>query len=151
MLLHPAIVALNFALLGSTVADTPSRTAERNPVPAAILLADAQFIPVDPARPSAAQIAVLHGDPTVGPADMMIRMARGDGQRHIHSSDYRLVVVRGIMKHWQNADDRASAPEIGPGGYWFQPGGEAHGDDCLSEECLMFVSWSGPRDTVLAK
>jgi hypothetical protein len=112
---------------------------------------DARFTPDDPARPDGTRVAVLEGDPASGPSDMLMLMKRGEGVRHIHSSDYRLVVLRGAMKHWSVAEPRAKARVLGPGGYWLQPGGQAHGDDCLSDECLMFISWSGPRDGWLAK
>jgi hypothetical protein len=32
----------------------------------------------------------------------------------------------------------------------FQPGDQAHGDTCLTDECLMFVKWEGKRDARLA-
>jgi hypothetical protein len=37
-------------------------------------------------------------------------------------------------------------PTLRPGSYWFQPGNQAHGDECLSDECLIFVSWQGKMD-----
>jgi hypothetical protein len=41
-------------------------------------------------------------------------------------------------------------PVLGPGSYWFQPGGVAHGDECVADSCLMQIVWSGPRDGRLA-
>ncbi len=111
--------------------------------------ADARFEPVSPARPDGARIAVLRGDPATGPSDMLLLMPRGASPLHVHSADYRLVVLRGTMRHW-GAGGRETVPELEPGSYWFQPGGEAHGDECLSDECLMFITWSGPRDARLA-
>ena len=110
---------------------------------------DAVFKPLDPARPAAAQIAVLRGDPTSGPSAMLMKFGKGDGRLHIHSSDYDLVVLEGDMKHWQAGEAEASAKVLGPGSYWFQPGGQAHADSCLSEQCSMYVQWSGKRDTRL--
>jgi hypothetical protein len=111
--------------------------------------ANARFAPVDPARPDGAQIAVLRGDPATGPSDMLMRMRRGEGRLHVHSADYRLVVVSGTMRHWTTGGS-ATAPDLGPGSYWFQPGDAAHADSCLSDECVMFIQWSGPRDGRLA-
>jgi hypothetical protein len=42
-----------------------------------------------------------------------------------------------------------AAGALKPGSYWYQPGGALHGDACLSDECVIFLSWEGPRDVVL--
>lgn len=110
---------------------------------------DARFEPVDPARPDGAQIALLNGDPDTGPSDMLLLMRRGEGPLHVHSADYRMIMLRGTLRRW-GAAGREDATELGPGGYSFQPGGVAHGSECLSDECLMFVTWAGPRDGRLA-
>jgi hypothetical protein len=107
---------------------------------------EARFVPVNPGDPNSTQIAVLSGDPATGPSDMLMRFGRGEGGPHVHSSDYRLVVIEGEMKHAE-AGAYASAPPMGPGSYWFQPANQPHVDSCLSERCTMFISWSGKRDT----
>lgn len=107
----------------------------------------AVFKPLDPTRPAAAQIAVLRGDPASGPSSMLMKFGKGEGRLHVHSSDYDLVVLKGEMKHWQTGETAATAKVLGPGSYWFQPGNQAHADSCLSDECLMYVQWSGKRDT----
>ena len=35
---------------------------------------------------------------------------------------------------------------LGPGSFWYQPAEQAHADSCLSEQCVMFIQWAGPRD-----
>lgn len=112
---------------------------------------NAKFVPLDPKRPEIAQLALLNGDPATGPSEMLLSMGGGEGRRHIHSSDYRLVVIEGQMRHWKDVADRAAAPVLGPGSYWFQPANLPHGDDCLSDRCLMFISWMGKRDAKLAE
>lgn len=107
---------------------------------------EARFVPVNPNDPNSTQIALLRGDPVTGPSDMLMRFGRGEGGPHVHSSDYRLVVIEGEMKHAE-AGAYASAPRMGPGSYWFQPANQPHVDSCLSERCTMFISWSGKRDT----
>jgi hypothetical protein len=107
---------------------------------------EARFVPTNPGDPNSTQIAVLSGDPATGPSDMLMRFGRGEGSPHVHSSDYRLVVIEGVMKHAE-AGAYASAPRMGPGSYWFQPAGQPHMDSCLSDLCTMFISWSGKRDT----
>lgn len=106
----------------------------------------ARFVPINPADPNSTQIAVLSGDPATGPSDMLMRFVRGQGVPHVHSSDYRLVVVQGTMTHTQ-AGEEAKATPMGPGSYWFQPGEQPHVDSCLSDQCTMFISWSGKRDS----
>lgn len=107
---------------------------------------DARFVPADPARPDGAQIAILRGDPDTGPSDILIKMKKTDGRLHVHSSDYRLIVLSGRMKHWTPAEDPAESRVLEAGSYWFQPGNDPHGDACLTDECLMFITWSGKRD-----
>jgi quercetin dioxygenase-like cupin family protein len=109
------------------------------------------FKPMDPARPAAAQVAVLRGAPDSGPSAMLMKFAKGAGRMHIHSSDYDLVVLQGEMKHWQSGQSEADARRLGPGSYWFQPGGQPHADNCLSDECLMYVQWNGKSDSRVAE
>lgn len=77
---------------------------------------------------------------------MKMKSNRGSNAMHVHSSDYQLVVVSGTMKHWSKAQTETDAKPLGPGGYWYQPGGQAHTDVCLAEECLLYIVWSGKRD-----
>jgi hypothetical protein len=109
-------------------------------------MSEARFVPINPGDPNSSQIAVLRGDPMTGPSDMLMRFGRGEGVPHVHSSDYRLVVIEGEMKHAE-ASAHALAPSMGPGSYWFQPANLPHVDSCLSDRCTMFISWSGKRDT----
>jgi quercetin dioxygenase-like cupin family protein len=110
----------------------------------------AYFFPADPASPNGHEIAVLSGDPSSGPSAMLMRFKRGSGTPHVHSADYQLVVLQGTMKHWGKGHTKESARPLGPGSYWFQPGGEAHSDICVTDECLLHIAWSGKRDGRLA-
>lgn len=112
---------------------------------------DAKFVPLDPKQPDGAQIAVLWGDPTIGPSAMLLKVRKGGGRLHLHTSDYHLVLLEGTMKHWAEGDQEADAKPLGPGSYWFQPGNQAHADSCLTDECMMFVKWEGKRDGRLAE
>ncbi len=113
----------------------------------------AKFVPSNPAAPNGTQVAVLRGDPATGPSTMLMKMKFNQGRNvmHVHSSDYQLVVVSGKMKHWSKAQSEEKAEIMEPGGYWFQPGGRAHTDVCLSNECLMYIVWAGKRDGWVAK
>jgi hypothetical protein len=112
---------------------------------------DVKFVPIDPARPDEAAYAVLRGDPARGPSAMLLRFGKGSGALHHHSSDYELVLLEGTMKHRTASEPEAAARPLGPGSYWFQPGKQVHADSCLTDECLMFVSWAGKRDSVRAE
>lgn len=93
------------------------------------------------------QTAVLRGDPASGPSAMLMKFGKGASPMHIHSSDYDLVVLKGEMKHWASGEAEATAKVLGPGSYWFQPANQPHADNCLSDECVMYVQWSGKSDS----
>src|SRR5262245_14679075 len=112
---------------------------------------DAKFVPLDPEKPDVAQIAVLMCDPARGPSAMLLKFKKGGGVLHTHTSDYHLTVIQGTMKHWLKGELEADAKPMGPGSYWFQPGKLAHGNSCLSDECVMFIKWEGKRDVKLAE
>ena len=105
-----------------------------------------RFMPVNPASPNGPQIAVLGGDPDAGPSTMLMRMQKGGGTPHVHSADYQLVVLQGTMKHWGKGQTEAASKPLNHGSHWFQPGGKTHSDMCLTNECLLYIVWSGKRD-----
>jgi mannose-6-phosphate isomerase-like protein (cupin superfamily) len=111
---------------------------------------NAVFVPVVESLPHGPEFAVLWGDPDTGPSAILMKLRKGSIPLHLHSSDYHLVVLSGTAKHWGEGQTEAEAEPLGPGSYWFQPGGEVHGDACLTEECLVHIVWLGPRDARLA-
>jgi hypothetical protein len=121
------------------------------PRPAVVPYDEARFVPLDPKRPEGPRIAVLWGDPQAGPSAMLMRFGRGGGRLHLHTADYDLVVLEGSVKHWPEGESEAGAPLLGRGSYWHQPGGQAHADACMVDECTVFLRWSGPHDARLAK
>lgn len=139
------------ALAGSALAIIAGAQAGEPPAPTVTAFEDARFAPLDPARPDGPQIAVLWGDPARGPSTMLMKFGRLQGRLHVHTADYHLVLLEGTMRHWQRGEDEADAKPLGPGSYWFQPGGQAHADSCLSETCVMFIQWAGARDARLAE
>jgi hypothetical protein len=108
--------------------------------------AQVEFKAVDPKRANGPQLAVLRGNPDTGPSSMLMRLFRGTGPMHVHSSDYDLVLIEGRMKQWAQGETEQQAQLLEPGSYLFQPGNEPHVGSCLSDECLMYVQWSGKRD-----
>ena len=141
----PLLLAHISALVGCAV--SPPRPV----IPMAIVpIESATFRPVSPTLPDGAQMAVLWGDPSAGPSAVLLKLKKGSTPLHTHSSDYHLVVLKGIAKHWSEGQSEVDAKPLGPGSYWFQPGNQVHGDSCLTEECLVHVIWSGVRDGKLA-
>jgi quercetin dioxygenase-like cupin family protein len=81
---------------------------------------------------------------------MLMRMAKGAGVLHYHTADYDLVVIEGQMRHWLEGQVEEQTPTLGPGSYWYQPKMQPHADSCLSDSCVMFITWSGKRDALRA-
>jgi quercetin dioxygenase-like cupin family protein len=133
------------ALALSTVLAVSATAQDKKPM-VVVPFQDARFVPIDPARPDGAQMAVLSGDPNTGPSATLLRLKKGPSVLHVHSSDYHLVVIQGRARHWGEGHREADAVDLGPGSYWFQPGQEPHAGSCLTDECLYYVQWAGKRD-----
>lgn len=114
-----------------------------------IAVEDAKLVPLDLRAPDGAAMALLWGDPANGPSAMLLRLPKGPIPVHVHSSTYHLIVLRGTMKHWDPTGTEATSKPLGVGSYWRQPGGMAHGDACLSDDCLVHLVWDGKRDAYL--
>jgi quercetin dioxygenase-like cupin family protein len=106
----------------------------------------ARFTPFDAKKPEAGGYAVLSGNPNEGASQMLYRYPRGEYPLHAHSADYQAVVIKGQAKHWAEGKSSADAATLGPGSYWSQPSKQRHGDSCLSDECLLFITWAGKMD-----
>lgn len=106
-----------------------------------------KFAPVDPKNPGGIQMAVLSGDPRTGPTAFLLKLPKGPAPIHWHSSDYYAWTVEGNTKHWLPGKE-AEATSNPPGTFWFQPGGPTgpHGDECLSDSCVIFIQMPGKFD-----
>jgi hypothetical protein len=118
--------------------------------PIVVPYVDASFKPLNPTVPNSTEIAVLRGNPDQGPSTMLMKMRKATGRLHVHTADYELIVIEGTMKHTKRGENEATAKPLGVGSYWFQPGGEPHTDSCLTDTCVMYITWAGPRDARLA-
>jgi quercetin dioxygenase-like cupin family protein len=107
---------------------------------------DAKFAPADPANPNGPHVAVLTGDPAKGKSTVLLKLKKGSAPLHVHSSDYHATLIQGTTKHWEEGQEEKDAKTLGPGSYWFQPGKAVHGDACLTDECIIFISWAGKMD-----
>lgn len=101
------------------------------------------FSPKEPGMP---QIAPVKGVPEKEASGIVMKMGPGAFPMHTHTANYQLVVIKGVMKHWGADGSREQAPKMGPGSYWYQPAGQAHGDSCESDECVWFITLDGARD-----
>ena len=113
-------------------------------------IAEAKFQAMDPAQPAGPSVAALNGDPMKSKSMVLLKLKKGSAPLHTHTADYHAVLISGQTKHWDKGQDEKSAKALGPGSYWFQPGKAPHGDACLTDECVIFVSFSGKMDMKLA-
>ena len=104
-----------------------------------------------PKKSGEPQIAAVLGQPESGASSIVMKMGRGAFPMHTHTANYQLVVIKGVMKHWGANGSQKTAARMGPGSYWYQPAGQAHGDACESDECVWFITFDGVRDFALAK
>jgi len=139
----PVVAALALGLAGGvTIAKTTKP--EYVLVPAGA----AKLAPLDPKNPGGIQMAVLSGEPKVGPSAFLLKLPKGPAPIHWHTSDYYAFSIEGNTKHWLPGKE-AEAKSNPPGTFWFQPGGgaaTAHGDECLSDSCLLFIQMPSKFD-----
>lgn len=144
------VLALVFAIFAAGAASSAVPAGAAGKTMVVVPFEGAPFAPVSPRQPDGPRMAVLWGDPATGPSAVLLEMKKGPVPLHIHTADYHLVVIEGVMKHWAEGQSESAAPSLGPGSYWFQPGGQPHGDACLTDKCVMHIVWSGARDGKLA-
>lgn len=115
-------------------------------------LADLDWRPVDPSNPSGPKMAALWGDPTSGPYGALLRVPAGfESPMHRHSSDERVVVIRGASIHWVEGGDRATAAIMSGGDYMLMPAGVNHVSAATpDEDCLELITQDGKFDFTLA-
>ncbi|MEO7735333.1 MAG: hypothetical protein ABIY55_30550 [Kofleriaceae bacterium] len=141
-----AVGALALGLAGASFAK-PTK-------PAYVLVpaGTATFAPLDPKAPQGAQLAVISGDLASGPVSVLLKLPKGAEPLHWHTSDYTAVTLEGTAKHWLQGKAADAKPNP-PGTSWFQPGGSAataHGDECVSDSCTVFVYLPNGLDFKLA-
>jgi quercetin dioxygenase-like cupin family protein len=103
--------------------------------------------PMDPAQPDGIKMAVVFGDPAVGPVGFLLEVPPGaNAGLHSHTGSYHAVVLDGAPAHWLPHEKGEGEP-VEAGTYWFQPGGYDHGDRCTGEvACHAFVFNEGALD-----
>jgi quercetin dioxygenase-like cupin family protein len=109
--------------------------------------ADLEYGKLDPNNPEGPDIAVVHGNPQDDEMSaVFLRVpAKGDAGVHTHTVGYHAVVVSGSPKHWLPGEKKVKS--LSPGDYWYQPGGQAHGDSCDGPDpCVLFILFEGKFD-----
>ena len=105
-----------------------------------------KYTPLDPKNPGGFAMSVVSGDPAgKGPLTILLRMPKGPGPMHTHTANYYGVLISGQAKHWP-AGAEAKAQTLAPGSTWYQPGKAPHGDECLSNQCVLLMQLDGPFD-----
>jgi hypothetical protein len=91
------------------------------------------------------QLAVLSGDPKMGPYTQLRKVPGGtDNPLHAHSSELTNVVISGV---WYTGADAASARDFGPGSVVMMPANWAHVSGCRAgSECVFYQDGKGKFD-----
>jgi quercetin dioxygenase-like cupin family protein len=105
------------------------------------------FAPLDASKPGGPELAVVSGDPMKSGGGLFLKLPAGfKSGLHTHTADYHAVVVSGAPKHYLVGGDKAAKP-LGVGSYWFQPGGQPHGDECTGKDpCVLYIAIMGAFD-----
>lgn len=141
-MIHKLLVAACIYALLSAGPIAAQRIGEINLPPKDIKLA-----PADPKNPKGPQFGPLWGDMTKEPNGLMIRLPAGfKSEVHVHSADYRGVVISGVLVNAQAEEKEPT--KLPPGSYWFQPANAKHYTACeLGADCLAYVQFMGPFDS----
>jgi quercetin dioxygenase-like cupin family protein len=141
--LRPCVLVL---ALCSACSNTPGK-GDRSATPALVAFEDAKFAAVSPGRSGSPEIAVLRGDPRTGPSAMFIRIKKGAVPMHVHVSSYQMLVLKGLLKRWNEQQAETDVKPLGPGSYLFEPADQPHANSCLTDECVLFLVWEGRQST----
>jgi len=112
----------------------------------------AQKIPWAVEAPGQPQrLGALWGERSKGPAGTLLKVPGGFvAPIHMHTADYRAVVIEGIWKHWPEGASQAGAIALRPGSYWTQKARKWHADACVSKApCTILLINTDPYKTVL--
>jgi mannose-6-phosphate isomerase-like protein (cupin superfamily) len=111
----------------------------------AVVTAAGSKLATFPGLPACMKLSPQHGDPTKGPAVILIKMTAGcTVPWHWHTAGEGLIIVRGSGKiEMKDATPASSA--VGPGDYVYLPGKHTHQFTC-SAACTFFDITEGAFD-----
>lgn len=130
-----AAVSVGVASLGAAEAVGQEVVSEAD---AAALIAqeDLEWVEIIPG----VEFAAVSGDWAEGAHAKFARFAPGMvAPLHTHTHAYHGVVVQG---EFTNPYSDGEGVVMGPGDYWYVPGGMAHGNECVSAEPCVFFTYS---------
>src|SRR5262245_28638870 len=104
-------------LVPALVVSAISGAVAQQAAPIVVAIEDAEYKPLDPARPDGTAIAVLRGDPATGPSTMLMKFKKTDGAVHAHTAGYHAVLISGKAMHYEKCTCEA-AGALNPGSYW---------------------------------
>lgn len=151
-------VALTFATIaapvfGGSKAKSPSAEHLARQLAAGRLVvkpaADLTWTDLDPTGAPGVKIATVWGDPTKGGYGAFFKLPAGFAvPLHTHTHDIKVVIVSGT---YVQVPDGKPEFRIGPGSYFFQPGGDyRHTTSCdPASECVFFAESNGKFDLKL--
>ena len=138
------VLALPAVLLGQAKGKRSARTAESRLV--SMPAADLKWTDLDPARAPGVKVADLWGNHTKGAFGAFFKFPAGfAAPLHTHTNDMKVVIVSGTFIQ---APEGKPEFRLGPGSYFFQPGGNyRHTTSCdAAAECVFFVEGRGKFD-----
>ena len=138
------VLALPAVLLGQAKGKRSARTADSRLV--VMPAADLKWTDLDPARAPGVKVADLWGNHTKGAFGAFFKFPAGfAAPLHTHTNDMKVVIVSGTFIQ---APEGKPEFRLGPGSYFFQPGGNyRHTTSCdAAAECVFFVEGRGKFD-----
>lgn len=116
-----------------------------------VMAADIEYQPLDPAHPDGPQAAFVYGSPEAELSAIYMKFPAGFSPGvHSHTSSYHAFTLSGAVQHWLPGEENPA--ELPVGTYWYQKGGEDHGDKCIGpDHCVLFVIFEGKFDFHPAK
>jgi hypothetical protein len=97
------------------------------------------------------RLGALWGKRSIGPAGTLLKVPGGFvAPVHMHTADYRAVVIEGIWKHWPEGASKTRAIALRPGSYWTQKARKWHADACVSKApCTILLINTEPYRTIV--
>lgn len=101
--------------------------------------------PCPPFIPKGCEIAVLHGDPSKGNADVFFKVPSGfEIPNHTHTSAERMVLVSGTLEVTYAGQPPVT---LKTGSYAYGPAKLAHKATCAKgDACVLFIAFEQPVD-----
>lgn len=150
--------AVGILILGIHINAAPAKDAQHNmAADRDIILASEEIAYGEPVtvkftEPAGVEVASvsfanLRDDPATGGRTFLAKLTKGSDGNHTHEDAYEAIVLKGTMAHWTASSPGSEKKRLGPGSYWYQPATQLHREDCLSEECILFVVHLGEIPT----